>query len=325
MKIKPIKITPMPLKLTPISGKPLELRKDTDKDGVPDYWDCQPLNPDKQGRFHDFLARGSEVPNLNKVSIAQKPVDWLNDEEDNPQYHITMEGKQQTSSSMKDALKKTGGKIKGKFEDAGEYITKAIGQPPAPIEGQNVYLFIKNRDNKWREYEYHYGRLYTWDNYIKNKSKVEEKMAADPQIKSWVWTSDSHFLTNLLLSLKAQKKRQESMKKMGGNLKQQFDIRVNAPDYAAGPSRPLIQKNVLGNVQVKKAAKPKSEYDAAHDPPIFDLSDDSLPAGYQEESRFGRFVVPYKPIGRGIFVTSPKQPPAFSPPFLKPYREDVSQ
>ena len=54
-KVKIIKIKPMPIVW-------VNEKHDTDNDGVPNYFDCNPWNPNQQGWLHDKLKKRKQIP-----------------------------------------------------------------------------------------------------------------------------------------------------------------------------------------------------------------------------------------------------------------------
>jgi len=158
---KPI-YKPVKFKLKPMKLKPIKFNIDSDKDGVPDWRDCKPFNPKKQGWWHDIkqaVTGGTESQELTQdiENFEQNPEtgEYILPKKKKKygQEGYTTEGLQELGQDVGKAATYVGGKVKGGAKYVGqkvgtkldEWAEKATRPPEELIgEGQSLGRATKN-------------------------------------------------------------------------------------------------------------------------------------------------------------------------------------
>jgi len=269
--------------------------KDTDRDGVPDRFDCNPTNPNEQGRIHD-LWMGI------KKRVTGK--DYAEQEEE-----------YEAGKPEEGGLKETAYDIKRAVRDVavgtGEVVVEGAKRTGRGIQkaGEMVGEYVESREEQWGK-NIHEGL------------RVKKRVPKPPTIRIQIGGAREQ-----QRELERQYQRQLAIQGAQGIQAERYPLSLEQYEQALQMGYTPEQLETAGFYT--KEDKPRRGYSQ------------NRSRFYQEQSVFGRGVVPYRPIsyrqcsvGREeAFAPNPMKNTmtrprgfavAFSPPFIRlAYRRRV--
>jgi len=312
MRIKPLKFKPMkmkPIRLSPIAKPPII---DSDFDGVPNNKDCNPYNPLAQDNNRIKVTDDVYIP--PEQTREGEPIDQ------SPTVLSPEEPRQTFRSTLKQ---------KGTEEE----LMKKAQQSYDTAYGDDVYLFVKERDGKWNLIKKFTSQQMEELGY--DAHRYAQQILQNPTYTDYKFSTDQYFPQRQKIAQSQTKQREKQLATYKQNIQKSLQVTddeqkkrivADRQAYAQGPSMSALYKS-RSFLQPSRSARPSErtsvpsraggeDYSSSQQP-VYDLdrADLAKPLGYQEQSRFPMHV-PYRPTKAGFVKGAPKKP-LFKPPFLR--------
>jgi len=253
-----------PMKLKPIKIKPINfhLNLDTDRDKVLDWKDCQPFNPHKQGWWHDIKKKVSGGP--GEAQQLQKDIEDFKYNEKTGEYELRNKKKKLGEEGyIKEGAEELTTDIKKYGKKAGEYIAEKVGQ------GADVTVKAGKRMKDMGEVLTEQG------GFRQARSNVREGLKTKQPISSMF-----------------PKKRSSSRPPPSTGW-------WGSPSYQE-PRIPRLPSSTVetesDEIEIPEEYKEKLGIEAEEYSSVKVPYDMKRSSHYQEQSSFGRGVVPYRPV-----------------------------
>lgn len=294
-----------PIRLSPIAKPP---SIDSDYDTIPDNLDCNPRNPYQQDNGQIKTTDAQYIP---PEGSDEEPT-VLRPEEPRQTFASTLKQKGSEEELMK--------KAKKSYDTA---------------YGDDIYLFIKKRNGRWIRRKKFTAEQMEELGY--ETQRFAQEMLKNPTYTDYKFTTDKYFSQRQQVEQQQSKKREKQLSTYKQNIKKSFAGQLSDEEkkraamdrqaYAQGPSISALYKS-RSFLQPRRSANPSEQQSvpsrtgredySSSQRPVYDLDNaqSKLPLGWQEESKFGKMVVPYRPTKAGFVKGAPKKP-LFKPPFLR--------
>jgi hypothetical protein len=205
--------------------------------------------------------------------------------------------------------------------------------------GNDTYLYVKTGGGTWRKVaQFTSQQMYELGYDVQRQA---EELLKNPLYTDYHFTTDKYFIHRKNIERQKQLQQKKTVSDVKQNIQsafkyQSYDVKKQALEdkkaYGVGPSisalfqtSPLIKKRPASpSGQRQSIPSPMGEqgedyisspYQPVESEPLYSLQQRTKPLGYQEESVFGRMVVPYRPT-KAAFVKGAQRKPLFRPPSI---------
>lgn len=313
-----------PMKLSSIKVEAPTLRhRDSDYDGVPDKDDCNPYNPLQQDNGNIKVTDYEYIP-PNEGTLGPVQYDTESSRQRaNDRERTVISNAEEDRTRLRDVLKRKGTE---------ESEMKKAKQAYDTAYGDNIFLFIKKRDGNWVRAKEYSSQEFNDIGY--EAHRFADEILKNPVYTDYKFTTDKYFSQRQQVERIDEQKKQRQMAQTKANVRGAFKLSDeekkrlarDRQSYAQGPNTSALFRSPTPASYRRQQSIPSQtgqverDYDDynSSQQPVLDMQQARLkkPLGYQEESPFGPFVIPYRPT-RGAYVGKPTPKPLFKPPFLR--------